>query len=536
MKLQTENDILDEDFRLHVLKEINGDENLERKKEVKRKYDAYKDGTKQFVIERMNQELSPETFKEIEQRTANISILRKIIDKKAMVFKDGAIREASDEEGSETFQNAIDFYVDELNHNTKMKKVNKYIELAKNCAYFISPYKDPKSDFFKIKSQVLLPYLYDVIEDAENPEIGRIYIFSYYSSGVGVDRAAKQNESGVRTGRVGGMNFRQGDMVDQVIADSPGDGGAGGMQHIWWSNKYHFTTNDKGEIIAGKQAEDLSNPIGMLPIVNYATDQDGQFWALGGDDLIDGSILVNLLLTDMYFIAKLQGMGIFYVFGPDIPKSLKIGPSDAIIGTKKEGDPDTQIGFASSSPPLADHMQMIEQYVALLLSTNNLEPGTVRGELSAAGASSGIQELIRSAENMDDIEDQRELYRDNEPEIFDIIFAWHNELLDRGVLHPKNAEAQRVPEGSFTLKFTAAERFMTDKDKLDIIQRRRELNLDSMIDSLMMDNPDLNREDAEKKLIQLFEEKLKVQRMKMINMVEEAKEEPEVNDGEQDQA
>lgn len=545
MKLQKEEDILLEDFRAMVIEEINGEENILRKKESKKKYDAYKDGIKQFVIERMNQELSPETFKEIEQRTANVSIYRKIIDKKARVFKDGAKREVPESvEGAEAVNNAVAFYVDELNHQSKMKKVNKYVELEKNCSYFITPYKDHMSELYKIKSQVLLPHLYDVIEDTENPEMPRVYIFSYYSTGVNVEKTAKPNESGLRSPRVGGMDFRQGDMVDQTIADAPSDGGAGEMMYIWWSNKYHFTTNSKGQIIEGKQAEDLSNPIGMLPIVNYAKDQDGQFWAIGGDDLLDGAILINLLLTDMYFIAKLQGMGIFYVFGPDIPKSLKIGPSDAIIGQKKEGDPDTQIGFASSSPPLAEHMRMIEQYVALLLSTNNLEPGTVRGELSATTASSGIQELIKMSENVDDIEDQRELYRDNEPKIFQIIAAWHNELLERNVLHPDNAQFGMLPENKVQLKFIAADRFMTDKDKLDIIERRRQLGLDSMIDSLIMDNPDLGRTEAEEKLKQLIKEKIDFMRMKMLEQVtvteddnaemdsSEGKEENETSEGE----
>jgi hypothetical protein len=366
-----------------------------------------------------------------------------------------------------------------------------------------------------------------VIEDGENPEIGRVFIFSYFADGATRHQAAP-NESGLRTGTDTPLNFRSGDGHDQIIADSPDDFGQNKMEFVWWSTNYHFTTNAKGQLVKGTNKGDVDNPIGMLPFTSFSKDQDGQFWALGGDDLSDGTVLLNQLLTDLYFIAKLQGQGIFYLIGPRVPESLKIGPSDAILMETKEGDPDTQIGFASSSPPIEAHMKMIEQYVALLLSTNNLEPGTVRGELSATGAASGIQEMIRMSENIDDIEDQREVYRDNEPEIFKIITAWHNLLLDRGVAHDDLKQLGMIdPLEKVSLSFPSPKRFMTDKDKLEIIAKRRELNLDSSIDSLMRDNPDLSREDAELKFLKILEDKLQFSNMKLLQQVNPEKKEVE---------
>jgi hypothetical protein len=519
MKLINEEQLLDENFRKLVLKEINGEENKERKKEARIRYDIFKDGTRKYVVERMKEELTAETFREVKHRTANISILRKIVDKKSMVYRHGALREANEHPKQDEYQAALDFYSDELNHNTKMKKVNKYLELQKNCAYFVAPYLNTKTGKHNLRSQVLSPYAYDVIPDAQNPEIPRVYVFSYFSPNSTPSRASEPNQSGMRPEeqrKNAVLNFRQGDGVDQIIADSPADQNEG-MNYIWWSDTYHFTTNSKGEVLPGMQDETLLNPIGKMPIVNFAKDQDASFWAIGGDDLVSGAILINQLLTDMYFIAKLQGQGIFYLIGPKVPKTLKVGPSDAILMEVKEGDPPVQVGFASSSPPLGDHMSMIEQYVALLLSTNNLEPGTVRGELSATTAASGIQEIIRMSENIDDIEDQREVYRDTEPEIFDIVVKWHNLYLDRGVLAEDNAELGSIPEDAeFSLKFPAPVMFQTEKEKLEVIDKRRSLNLDSMIDSVMRDNTDLSREDAEAKLLQILEDKLKIQRIKLM--------------------
>ncbi len=508
-----EEQILEQDFRKKVIEEILGPENTERKKNMKQRYDVFKDGTKQYVLDRLQKEIGPDDFEEAKYRVANISLTRKIIDKKAMVFKDGANRTVED---SPETEEQVASYVDWLNHNTKMKKVNKYLELFRNCAYGALPYLDPISGLWKIRSQVLAPYLYDVIEDTENPEIGRVWIFSYFlddsSSSV-----KPPNHSGLRSNNRG-LNFRYGDDVDQIIADSPDDAGSNRMEFVWWSTKYHFTTDVKGEYVTGENKGNVDNPIGMIPYCNFAKDQDGQFWAIGGEDLIDGAILINQLLTDLYFVAKLQGQGIFYLIGPNVPETVKVGPSDAILMKTKEGDPDTQIGFASSAPPIESHMKMIEQYIALLLSTNNLEPGTVRGELSAVSAASGIQEMIRMSENIDDIEDQREVYRDNEPKIFEVIFRWHNMLLDRGVAHDDLKELGVFDLSQVvSLDFPEAKRVMSDKEKLEILEKRKDLGIDSAIDTIMRDNPDLSREEAEDKFKRVLEDKLKYNSLKLLS-------------------
>jgi hypothetical protein len=81
--------ILDINYRKQIIKEIEGDENKARKAEMKKRYDIFKDGSKEYVIKQLSKELEPDTVKEMIARTANLSFLKKIINKKAMVFKDG---------------------------------------------------------------------------------------------------------------------------------------------------------------------------------------------------------------------------------------------------------------------------------------------------------------------------------------------------------------------------------------------------------------------------------------------------------------
>jgi hypothetical protein len=500
MQIFNEEQILDEGFRKQVIGEIEGVENQQRKADAKKRYDIYKDKTKQYVLEMLDAESSdPTAVSEAVNRAANVSFTREMVEKKAMVYKDGVTREV------ENNQEAVDLIVDKLDVNSKMKKANKYAELFKNSLVAVLPYENPiEPGRYKLMMNVYQPYLYDVIEDAVNPEIGRVFIFSHYTPS-SAPKAAFENQAGNREAPRP-LSMTNGDGKDQIIADNPDDKGANNKEYIWWSNKFHFTTDENGKLIEGRQADDLLNPIQCLPMYNFSQDQDGQFWALGGDDIIDGSILLNLLLTDLFYIAKYQGMGIGYMFGKGVPKNMKVGPAAFVSLQMEEGDPKPEIGFATSNPPIEAHLAMIKEYLTYVLLTNKLSPDSADATMSV----SGIHEMIKQSQNTADIEDQREMYRDGEPQIFRIIFKWLGLYRDRQILDASYDEIDKIDDDlKVNVKFKDAQPFMTEKDKLDVIEKRLELRLDTMLDALKRDNPELTEEQAKKKLRLIMEEKLK---------------------------
>ncbi len=518
IQITDDDELLDGKFRQAILNEIKGQENIDRKDESVKRFDIVKDNTKKYVVDRLSTELSPETVNEMLARTPNISLGKKIIDKKSQVYRDGSIREAFiGGKVNEDAQTAVDEVVDILNFDTQLKKTNKILELQKNSIMYIKPVYDSSMKAWKIKLDPLHPHFYDVVPDANDPETPRVVIFSYFNDKVEVNTAPVDSNLGGKRTFQSGSSFRQGDNIKQKIADSPGDEGVDG-HHVWWSNKYHFTTNSKGDFIEDRSPDDKLNPIQMLPFVNFALDQDGSFWAVGGDDIVEGSIQINLLLADIYFIAKVQGMGIFYMFGTDVPTTVKWGPNNSITGKLEKDDPNVQIGFASSNPPLEAHMKLVEQFIALLLTTNNLEPGTVQGQLSAVSAASGIQEMIRKSEISGDIEDQRELFRDNEPQIFNIVFKWLNVYKEN--LIPRLRALGDISEDLMVAtKFKPPQELLSEKEKLEIMAKRKDLGLDSMIDMIMRDDPSLTTEMAQERLLRLLKERLEESRANMQRMM-----------------
>jgi hypothetical protein len=492
-KLQNEDDILNEEFRKKVIQEIEAEENITRKQDSYKRYEIYRDRIKKYVVENLRRELEDKTVQEMENRTSNINLFKKIVNKKSRVYKKPPKRVAKDAE----FQRQLDEMSDLLNIDSVLKKNNRYVEAFYNSLIQPMPYKCPSSDKWKLKLNVLAPWQYDIIEDEINPEIPRVLITSNFNRNFSQSGQYTLGDAGYRDRSKSATGaFRGGNNRNEIIADSPADEGTEG-QYIWWSNKYHFTTNSNGEIIKKNEDDEITNPVGVFPAVPYSKQQDGSFWALGGEDLVDGTVLTNVLLTDLYFIAKLQGMGIFYYFGKDVPKEMKIGPNNAITADLEQGDPTPSIGFATSNPPIQNHMAMIEQHIAFLLTTNDMSVSSVSGKLSAQNASSGVHEMIQNSEPMAALEDQIELYRDNEPILFDLIFKWQNFMLDQYEVDERLIDIGAITEDqNFSVEYGVLDEHINEKDRLEIIEKRLDLKLDDMADAMIRDNPDLTREMA----------------------------------------
>jgi hypothetical protein len=521
MRLENENQILDENFRKLVIKELSSPENLNRKREAVKRYEIYKDQVKKYVAEGLHAEgLKPETIQQMLNRAGNLSLCRKVVNKLARTYSGGVSRETflpGSMESNEGSNTQISELARLMCFDEQMRKGDRYRELQKNMMFQVVPEAvtetDPETNVslekFKISLRTLLPWQYDVIEDYHDREKPRVVILSDYQDQLSVQHAASEAEAAIHRGGPTGFNR---DGVDQIIADSPSDASKGDkIQIVWWSKNYHFTTNQEGQIIPDPENPKSENPIHKLPFVNNADDQDGQFWAIGGDDLIDGSVLVNKVITDMNFIAYTQGWGQLVVTGRNIQKRIVTGPNNAIVldHDPSVGDPEPKVQVISSNPPLEAWMALVEQYIALLLTTNNLSPGNIAGKLDANQYPSGAALMIEQSEATDDISDKQKSYKDIERKLWEVAIAWHNEYLESQDLVQEFEEIGKIePEIEIAVTFHDLKPVISEKEKLEAIKMRKDLGLNSEIELLRIDNPDLSEEEAVKRLATIKKEKL----------------------------
>lgn len=515
MKLTREQDVLELGFRRKVIEEILGTENVNRKNESLKRYDLYKDEVKKYVMESLKREgLKDETVHQMGNRCSNISICRKIVNKLARTYSGGVNRDT----GNEATNIQLDSLTELLCFDEKMRKGDRYRELQKNMLFQIVPEGtlDPKTSekmLYKLSMRTLLPWHYDVIEDYRDRELPRCVILSDFKNANTTGYYATENEAGFHYAK---PTLVSSNGKDDIIADNPRDSKEERV-FVWWTENYHFSTDKDGNLISNPDNPENENPIHILPFVNNADDQDGQFWAVGGDDLIDGSVLVNKTITDMFFIAWMQGYGQWVVTGRNIKDKIVIGPNNAIVldYDPDSGDPKPEVNVISTNPPLADWMSIIEQYVAMLLTTNNLSPGSVAMKLDASNFMSGIAMMIEMSEATDDVSDKQKSYKDIERSIWEIVKEWQNLLLGSGELVEEFAKIGALPEDfSPTVKFNDLKPVVSETEKLNTIKIRKEIGLNTDAELLMLDNPDLKEEDAEKKIVKI-----------KANKVEPAKEE-----------
>ncbi len=499
MIINNEAEILSQQVRADIIKEILGSENQSRKYEAYKRFMCFKDKTSDFVIEQLKKQFDESTVEEMWYCITNVSIVRKVIDKLARVYSNGVSRYIlNDEEATKT----IEKLAKELDFNSEIKKTNKFLKLQKNIAFYVKPYLE-ENEKYGIKLEPMNPYLYDVIENPNKKTEPMVYILSnfqnnpdYYTIG---DAAFAGRSSSVRVISRG----TQGDGVDQSIADAASDANQG--EYIWWSKNYHFTTNEKGEIIS---SGDGLNPIKRLPIINFAIEQDGSFWAQGGDDLIDGAISANSMLTNIKHVAVTQGYGLFWMKGKKVPTNVKIGPNKMIRMEYEEGDPEPSLGFSSANPEIEPMKSLVETDIALLLTTNNLSTSAVSASLQGNNdPASGIAMMLDKAESREDVEDQRQIFVDKEPEIWEVINAWilayGDSICDelKGLILPPNFEEK------FIIKFNDQPVIQSESEKLENIKKRKELGINTKSELILIDNPQLSKDEAELKAKQLEEPK-----------------------------
>lgn len=518
MRIHNQDEILKPEVRRKIIAEINGPENLRRKAQAYKRHMILKDQVSMYVCEQLEKQFDANTVNEMSYSISNISFFRKVVQKLARVYANGCKRIAEDEsmpeemEKNEELNSTVEDLSEALNINQKMKIANEYLKAHRNCDIYLKPCPVQDTDKMTIMIQPLAPHLYDVVEDYYDRTKGMVWILSNYKH---QDVSYSQGDA-AREGRsVDSRTAKtpRNDSKDQIIADTPEDQDAELNRYIWWSDKYHFTTDETGEIIdkdgnvlRNVSIDMLKNPAETAPFVSLSLSQDNSYWAIGGDDLSDGSVLVNSLITHLNHIAVVQGYGQMYMKGKNVARSITVGPNKAVIMEYEEGDPIPEFGFANANPNLADFMKSIEMYVALLLTTNNLSTTGVSTQLNGTSAfPSGVAMMLDKSESMEDVNDQRQVFVDAEKIMWQKLARWLDVI-------PKD---ESIAEYSLPMDIEVKAIFphqviiQSETEKLNNIKLRKELGISTLEDLIKLDNPEMSDDNVKKKVLELAESRVK---------------------------
>lgn len=431
--------------------------NAERKNEAVKRLDYYKGDQIDRLTEVLHKQFShPERLKLQMQFT---NIVRRIINEVSVVYKTPPQRRLSVKgkfvEGPKS--DAYQKLLEGAKMDAVMKKVNRYTNLLSTIGVQAVWRNE------RVELDILTPDILNVVQDAQDPTAATAVIME--------------------------QSF-----ADTVMLEGPGNPYGVTKLYVCWTADEHGIYNEQGVSRPDLGNEKGNNPYGLIPIAWFRDSYpDGYFWNESGADLINAQELINVKLTELNQLIKMQSFSIPVVIGTAPVGGITIDPSNyleiPLADAIDKGQPDFK--FVSPNPKIAELLEAIREDIRRIADDWGLSMSNFKLE---GGVASGLSLKISNIRLIERRQDDIELYQGYEKDLFKIMRAVHNAHCLPADLIPEDCELSvNFSELEFPEDPTAEDaRWMT---------RVRE-NVRNRAQWLMSIDPDIKTpEEAEKVLL-----------------------------------
>ncbi len=183
-----------------------------------------------------------------------------------------------------------------------------------------------------------------------------------------------------------------------------------------------YIDGPEGVIGTGVYAEDLSNPIGMIPAIRLkgSLPAMGEFWCPCPEDLVAAQRALAMSLMDQQHLARMQGHGQPVISGLPIAaaREIQLGP-ETVVGLTDE---QASFEYVQADPRLSDYKEITQYFLDTVVALNGLSPSSVL-------KSSAITALAKRLEMLDRDTERRRMVQEMgrcEARLYRIIRAWVN--------------------------------------------------------------------------------------------------------------
>lgn len=422
--------ILDIEVRKKILEDIFSEENKRRKVDSFKRLDIYKKNQRKYILERISKDLSPETIANMRTFTS-INFTKKIIDAKSSIYKNKPERIFVN--ATEREKEQIEALYEYAEVDKKLKKANRIYKLQDQAAIQIIP-KEGCLHF-----RILNPHHFDVVPRSDLPEKAACYILSGFNKqDAWNDVSSVESIDSQSRGSTTSAGYY--DNQNQSVADKD-DYQSQLNYFVWWSDEYHFATDQKGQILDENNqpyvtvnANDVLNPIGKIPFIDVVTDRDFEYWAQTGSNVTDLQLDIGAQISDTCDVNFRQGYSQAILSATEAPKSMQIGPHTLLFLKK---DPRAEAGaqpefeFATPSPDLASSIRLTEMLIAMGLTSEGMDASAISTGPNTSGEktySSGYERLLAQIEEFSASQDDFDTFTVVEKEVFELMKLWNNTL------------------------------------------------------------------------------------------------------------
>ena len=246
------------------------------------------------------------------------------------------------------------------------------------------------------------------------------------------------------------------------------------LQWAYWDESIYVHYDEDGSIL-----EEYEHGYGVLPFIfTHREEQIDEFFVDGANDIVDCNEQVNIAMTEMQLGLRFQMFGQPYMTGVDSDKRIERAGSDQIIDLP-EG---AVFDIISPKGSIESVIENIKFQVDLVAQNNHLY---VQFAQDGGETPSGIALKIKDLERFEDYQDDLELWRMYEHDLYNVekeIAAYNN---------------INLPE-KLKLDFNEPEYPKTVQDQISLDEHRLRHHMVDEPDLLMEYNKDLSRKEAEK--------------------------------------
>lgn len=486
-KKAAELNILDKNDLALIIQEIESSESLRRRKKAWKRYQVVEGNQLEYIKDKLAA-YYPKTWNKF--RVSDINLGKKIIRKFNKAYKLGAIREVPEDQKA---TDVLNEKYKKFQFNRAFSQADKIFNRDRYVCLWLN-YLNPAPALGEIDGQYVLralaPYEYSLIQD-EHTGKPIIFILNYPDSTI---TEGAGNSDG----------------HEQRTIDSKSDTSANSKIYSIWSRTNYVKIKVSTSMADGHVQRDIEfieipgnanniNPIDRLPVSFVSAE--------GGIDLpvesniAEQSIDFNVQASDYRTASSSQGHGQLVIEHEEKKKIKDVhgGMHQAITlpQSSKEGAPRSQAYYISANPDLGGMLEALKFEAVNILDDHGISSPKGISADNVVQFASGIDRAISEADVTDKIEDTQKLFSETlEQDIAKIFFAYEAGL--------KKMQAKDL---NLTVKYPKPKVMISDKETLENIRTREELELIEDWEKLIIIDPNLTEEEAKAKLALIRENK-----------------------------
>lgn len=467
-------DLSDQAVRSRIIQEIQGEENVSRKRNAQRDFDVYNGRQDRYILEKLECEFTNQTLDQM-RTVLSISLSKRIVDSKASVYTAEPERifldvsEAEDQHLRELYFTAM--------ANGNLLVTNRYMKMSAQTALMVIP----KDGMIMFKPLHLKDY--DVVPDRDNPEKAFAYILNVWDLDLRKSYRTNPYTNDER-------RYFQNDVMNQKIGDV-NDRKKVQDKYVVWTDDFHFTMDGKGNIIS----EVVENPIGMLPFIDVPSqNKDHEFFVRQGSNHTEFSLDWAVAMSDVGNVVKFQNYSQPIISSDKMPVELAVGPNRTLW---LELDPDRpelkpSFEFASPSPDIGGSLAYVDQLLVSFLTSEGLDPSLVSQNKDVTKFSSGIERHLAMIDRFEASREDFDIFNRVEDQLLELTKRWNNVL--QGVRDPETGEPMLKESlqgpiinenAKVEVKFASPESIQTERELEDSVIRLMETGLMSRKEAIM---------------------------------------------------